>query len=408
MDMKPPVARDAARRGRDGRARYRSLFAAMSEIAAYHRLERTAAGEPVDYRILDVNPSYEAVLGLGRDEVKDRLASEVYGSSPPPYLSFYAEAVAARRPMRLETYYEPMGKYFVISVVSPRPEHFYTVSEDITERRLRELEQTRLLGERSRLLIELERKNAELERYLYIASHDLRSPLVNLRGFGERIRKASAELAALLAGEELSSEDRHRALAIARERIPASLGFMQSSTERMERLVQGILTLSRTGRSDLSESELDVEELIAQAAEALGHQLAEAGATLCVDTLPRCTADRDLLTTAFTNILENAVKYRSDDEPLRILVYGSAKGRDVSYCVADNGLGMPDDFIGKAFELFARHDPFGTVPGDGIGLAQVRKIAERHGGAVVAGPSERGGTRVTLTLPGRGLDGGAR
>lgn len=396
---------------RDGERRLSRLFQSMGEVCAYHRLVYDAGGEPVDYMILDVNPAFCAATGIPREAAVGRLAGELYGTGEPPYFTVYARAATSGESERFETHFEPMGKYFRITVSSPATGYFFTITEDITEAKMAELE-------RERLLAELKARNAEMERYLYVASHDLRSPLVNIQGFGAQLEKAAAELAALAAdarpagggepapvGETRPAADaaaeawRERARELLEKRIPRALGFIRSSTERMERLINGILAISRTGRAPYAPRRLEMRALAEAAAAAFRHQLDAAGAELQIGELPPCQGDYELVAAALSNIMDNAIKYRSPERALRIELRGRGEGRWVRYELADNGRGFPAGHEEKLFELFYRAEPAGGVQGEGLGLAQVRKIAERHGGAAGAEAAPSGGALIWLRLP---------
>jgi PAS domain S-box-containing protein len=115
--------------------KYHSLYTSMNEGVAIHRILYDQAEKAVDYIIMDVNPSYEEILDLKRDDVIERKASEVYGTDNPPYLDLYSSVVETGNPKSFETYFEPMNRYFNISVFSPKYGEFATIFEDITERK---------------------------------------------------------------------------------------------------------------------------------------------------------------------------------------------------------------------------------------------------------------------------------
>ena len=126
-----------------GEYRFRSLYEHMSEVVALHRIVRDENGAPVDYRILDVNPAFETIIGIPRRRAIGALASELYGAGEAPYLSVYAQVAATGQPFAFDAYFQPLQKHFRISVFSPERDSFATVSSDITlwkeaERRLAE------------------------------------------------------------------------------------------------------------------------------------------------------------------------------------------------------------------------------------------------------------------------------
>jgi len=119
----------------ENEAIYHSLYSSMSEGVCLHEIIYNESGEAVDYKILDVNPSYELITGLDREIVIGSKASELYGTGRPPYIDVYAKAAATGQPASFETYFLPMDKHFSISVFSPRRGQFATVFSDVTERK---------------------------------------------------------------------------------------------------------------------------------------------------------------------------------------------------------------------------------------------------------------------------------
>jgi PAS domain S-box-containing protein len=117
---------------REAEQKYRALFAHTAEGIALHRLDRRPDGEVVDYTITDINPQYEAIIGLSRDQVVGRKGSDVYGVTPAPYLAEFSSAPLTGRPVRFETYFAPLEKHFSISVAPLGPDGFATIFFDIT------------------------------------------------------------------------------------------------------------------------------------------------------------------------------------------------------------------------------------------------------------------------------------
>jgi PAS domain S-box-containing protein len=397
------TAREAEARSQE---RFRSLFDNMAEGVALHEMVRDAEGRAIDYRIIDTNARYERHVGISREAAVGKPGSEVYGTSPAPYIHEFSGVVESGRPYQFETYFPPLDKHFLISVVPFGGDGFATIFFDISDIKRAELDRERLLGE-------LERKNKELESLVYVASHDLRAPLVNIQGFGQRLGRDCAELATLseAAAARASASDvpgaveaARSAAEVARERVPRSLEFIRTSGAKMDKLISGLLRLSRTGRAELIKERLDMGRLLGDVVRAEQYQAEKAGASIELGDLPPCVGDGEQIGQVFSNLLDNAIKYRSPDRPLRVSVSGEAAGGESRYVVEDNGIGIAPEHLEKVWELFYRLDPADSAGGEGLGLSLVRRIADRHGGRALVESVPGEGSRFIVYLP----SGGAR
>ena len=248
---------------------------------------------------------------------------------------------------------------------------------------------------------DLSRANEEIQRFAYIVSHDLRSPLVNVMGFTAELEGATAALADLIDRAEqqapgIVTED---ARVAAREDLPEAIGFIRTSTQKMDRLINAILKLSREGRRVISPEAIDVAALVGGIADSLTQQIDQRGATLFIERpLPGIVSDRLAVEQILSNLIENAVKYLSPDRAGRIVVRGKTVGQRVTFEVEDNGRGIAANDHSRVFDLFRRSGNQ-DQPGEGIGLAHVRALAYRLGG-VIDVTSELGtGATFRLSLP---------
>jgi signal transduction histidine kinase len=248
---------------------------------------------------------------------------------------------------------------------------------------------------------ELQAANDEIQRFAYIVSHDLRAPLVNVMGFTselevvqgqiERFHRTVAERAPDLVPQEVQD-------AIGRD-LPEAIGFIRSSTAKMDRLINAILKLSREGRRTLEPERLELQELLEAIARSLAHQLDAAGAELVVEAPHTLESDRLALEQILGNLLENAVKYLDPARPGRIAVRSRLLGAAmVEIEVADNGRGIARKDHERIFDLFRRAGAQDR-PGEGIGLAHARALARRLGGTITVDSALGRGTAFKVTLP---------
>ena len=260
---------------------------------------------------------------------------------------------------------------------------FYRWRLRLVERRNRALQQEidqrrKAEQERERLITELEARNAELERFTYTVSHDLKSPLVTIRGF-LGLLKMDAE-----AGDQA--------------RLETDLAHIGRAAETMGRILDDLLELSRVGRVVHAVGRIELSELAGEAARMVASQATQLGAEITIaPDLPVVEGDRTRLLEVFVNLFENALKFRRVEESPRIEIgVRHQEPADVIF-VRDNGVGIKARYQEKVFGLFERLQP--EVDGTGIGLALVRRIVEFHGGRIwveSAGPGT--GSTFCFTL----------
>lgn len=252
--------------------------------------------------------------------------------------------------------------------------------------------------ERDRLMIELRQKNKELEGIVYVASHDLRSPLVNVQGFSRRLAKSCAEIDSIISGLDIPAEEREKLRSILSSTIPKAIGYITGSIEKMDGLLNGLLRLSRLGRAAICFEQLDMRRIVASVVAAQAFQIESAGATVEVDDLAPCLADAVQMAQVFSNLIDNAIKYRSGERVLFVRVSSEEFPEGVRYCVEDNGIGIPADQQEKIWEIFSRLDPNGT-PGEGLGLTMTRRIIDRLGGSIWVESEADSGSRFYIVMP---------
>ncbi|HNY11244.1 MAG TPA: ABC transporter substrate binding protein [Candidatus Wallbacteria bacterium] len=257
--------------------------------------------------------------------------------------------------------------------------------------------QTMARKERELILNELKRKNAELESIIFAASHDLRSPLVNILGFSQRLETYIASIQGGPA--KFGAEYEKMAEEIINEKMPKAIHYISSSGKKMDSLISGFLKISHAGRAEMKPVSIDMNALMKKISDSVAFQLQQSGATLHVEKLPRCYGDESHINQVFTNLIDNALKYRDPSRKAVILVGGMTKGKESIYTVEDNGIGIKPGYIEKIWGIFHRLDPQGSVAGEGLGLALVKTIVEKHGGKVLAESEFGKGTKFFITIP---------
>ncbi len=246
----------------------------------------------------------------------------------------------------------------------------------------------------------LNQTNEEVRQFAYIVSHDLRAPLVNVRGFTSELSRSLSDLNLLVqpALQHLGETERAGADLILRRDVPDAVGFIDASVIRMDHLINSLLRLSRLGRHELILERLDLEALVSGILASLGTQIEARGATVTVLPLPEVTADRTSLEQILGNILTNAVLYLDPARPGRIEIAGRLVTAELFMKISDNGRGIAADDREKVFAPFRRAGA-PKIPGEGMGLAYVQALVRRQGGRIWFDSEPGVGTTFSFVLP---------
>jgi signal transduction histidine kinase len=255
---------------------------------------------------------------------------------------------------------------------------------------------------------DLREANNEIQRFAYIVSHDLRSPLVNIMGFTSELEELGKDIFRRIGGlvgmpaggpavdsgdVPLTGPDKQLSADFSE-----ALGFIKSSIAKMDRLISAILNLTREGRREFQPVKIDTHELIEAIVSTLAHQAAEAQAEIHIEPLPNLVSDRFALEQIFSNLIDNAIKYLKSGVPGEIRIRGRTKLGYAIFAISDNGRGIHPKDHQRIFDLFRRA---GTQdkPGQGIGLAHVRALVRRLGGTMSVSSELNTGSTFTITLP---------
>ncbi|HIH04195.1 MAG TPA: PAS domain-containing protein [Methanoregulaceae archaeon] len=246
------------------------------------------------------------------------------------------------------------------------------VAIDITERKTAELALARSAAD-------LQRSNEELQRFAYVASHDLQEPLRSIVSFSQLLERRYK-------GKLDADADEF-------------IGFIVEGGNRMQRLIMDLLRVSRIETTAKPLKPTDAGAVVAGAIRLLDSPLREAGATLEIDDLPVVRADAAQLEQVFVNLIGNAIKYRRPDVPLEVRISARRERGGWELAVQDNGIGIEEEYFDRIFQMFQRLHTYDEFSGTGIGLAVVKKIVERHGGTIRVESTPGEGSTFFFTLP---------
>jgi PAS domain S-box-containing protein len=396
-------------------------FAGILDIA-----EDAVVSIDAGHRIVLFNQGAEKIFGYAAGEVLGRpldlLLPAGVAAAHRGYVEEFGRSGEASRRMgqRREVFgVRKGGEAFpaeasISRLETPQGAVYTAVLRDITERKKAEeavrrlneelegrvLARTAELAESNRQLV---RKNEENETFVYSVSHDLRSPLVNLEGFSRELRLACDDLRALLGGEGVPEAVRRRGLELLDGDAAESVRYIRTAVGRLSGIIDALLRLSRAGRVAYQPQRVDVRAVVERVVGAMRVTVEEKGAAVVVHDLPPAWADPTAVEQVFANLVGNAVNYLSPQRPGRVEVGAAAPEiagptRMNAYYVKDNGLGIPEAYRAKVFQAFQRLHPQ-AGPGEGMGLAIVRRVVERHGGQVRVESAEGEGSVFTVTLP---------
>jgi PAS domain S-box-containing protein len=264
---------------------------------------------------------------------------------------------------------------------------FGKVTRDITERKQHETEVQQLTVELAKRAADLDaanrellQKSAENERFVYAVSHDLRSPLVNLQGFSRELHVGLDELRRCLDEAALPRHLSDRTTAVLDGHITESVGYIRHAVAHLSSIVEGLLRLSRVGRVEYRWDRVDMQAMVTQIVAAMHAEVTEKGAHVQVGTLPPAWGDRDAMAQIFANLIGNAVQNLDPQRAGQIEVGVRQDGSTVAYFVRDNGVGIPDEQQRRLFQSYQMQP--GRARGEGMGLAIVKRIIDRHAGRV--------------------------
>jgi signal transduction histidine kinase len=269
-------------------------------------------------------------------------------------------------------------------VVADGPREIVNLGADVDSMRLAILHELEAAREANQQLDDqaqdLERSNRDLEQFAYVASHDLQEPLRKVASFCQLLQRRYA-------GKLDDRADQYIAFAV-------------DGAERMQQLINDLLSFSRVGRTTSAFSEVALDDVVAAAKAQLEPARTDVDGTIELEPLPVVCGDSSLLRALFVNLIGNGLKFHREGVPPRVVVAAERIGDEWEVTVSDNGIGIDPEYIDKVFVIFQRLHARDVYAGTGIGLALAKKIVEFHGGRIgIDPPRPEPGTTLRLTLP---------
>ena len=374
----------ALRSLRASEARYRTLFTSMDQGFCVVEMLFDEAGQPSDYRFLEVNPRFEDQTGL--KEAAGKRMRELAPRHEAHWFELYGRVALTGEPARFTNEARQLGgRWFDVYAFRLGGQGSRKVAilfTDVTERRRAEEEVRELNAELERRVAErtaaLEAANRELETFSYSVSHDLRAPLRGIDGFSQALLEDYGE------GAPLDETALHY------------LRRVRAGAQRMGELIDDLLAFSKLSQADVKREAVDLSALARAVAEAVREREPGRKVSVEVQNGLHALGDRRLLQIALENLFENAWKFTRHEAVARIKFGANDEG---AFFVRDNGAGFNMAYADKLFGVFGRLHAPGQFEGTGIGLATVQRVIHRHGGSIRAEGVVGEGATFYFTLP---------
>jgi PAS domain S-box-containing protein len=348
-----------------------------------------------DLRRIYVNPAWEKASGLSAVDVVNVPAADIpHVPNPiaPEYRAKLLEVLDTGTPQAIEfTSVNAHGvRLFLQYAIVPEYDQYGKVvsvlaaGHDLTDRKLAEEEVRKLNEELEQRVLDrtaqLEAANKELEAFAYSVSHDLRAPLRHIGGFLELLQKRTA--------------------AALDERSQHYMTTISDAARRMGTLIDDLLSFSRMGRHEMSRMQVDLGSLTREVILEIEPEAGGRAVRWQVADLPVVTGDRSMLRIVLVNLISNALKFTQPREQAEIEIgYTPGRGTETIVFIRDNGVGFDMNYAGKLFGVFQRVHRADEFEGVGIGLANVRRIINRHGGRTWAEGEVDHGATFYFSLP---------
>ncbi len=342
----------------------------------------------VDFEYISVNSAAEKLLNRSRDALLGKTLKQEFPEMSQEDFIKYVEIVETGKTMNFEVFYESSEKWFEIIAVKMM-DGLVTTFTDVTERKIAADMLAQGYAELKQTTNQLEKSNMDLLQFASVASHDLKEPLRKIQAFGSLVKER-------VQGKIDDGEMRY-------------IDKMISSSNRMQSLVDDILTLSRLSNTEVSYSDTDINEIVNRIVDDLEITIREKNAKIIMSDLPMIRAVPGQMHQLFQNLISNGLKFNKSETPeirisskkvsARYAVKFDVSPKDyIQLEVEDNGIGFEPQYADKIFGIFQRLDG-NSYQGSGIGLAICKKIVDNHQGFIVAESQPGEGTRFIILMP---------
>lgn len=402
--------------GEDITERKKAERALRESEEKYHSIFETAASLifilNADGIIFDCNQRIKDLLGYTKDEIIGHSITKVIYQG---YHGYHAKAqmfLHAKAQMFLEeilskgsghyreykmvrkdgTILDIMVNYSPLKVYTGDFHRIICMIYDITE--LKQAEE-----KLKHYATELKHSNEEIKQFAYIVSHDLRAPLLNLKGFAAELRSSLEVIHDIMnmIFPQLDEKRQQAVTTIFQEDIPEALGFIESSVTRMDNFINALLKLSRLGHCELKPEPVDMNAIVKGILKTLAHQIEMHQVKVNMGPLPEVVADRTSMEQIMGNILTNAVSYIDYGRPIVVEITAECNGEEKLFHIRDTGCGIAKEDMDKIFAPFRRAGKQ-DVQGEGMGLAYVQTLVRRHGGSIWCESEPGRGTTFSFTI----------
>lgn len=373
LNRQGEARRQTERALRESEERYHVLFDSIDEGFCIFEMMFDDHEKPVDYRFLQVNPSFEKQTGL--KDAQGKRVRELIPQLEGYWFDIYGKIALTGQPARFENRAEQLHRWYDVyafRIGEPEARQVAVLFNDITGRKQAE----EAMRQKS---LELEHANKELEAFSYSISHDLRAPLRAIEGFSNILEEDFVK--------DLNDEAKRL------------FGVIRANSRQMSQLIDDLLAFSRLGRKELEKTRLDMPGMVRSVIESQRSAQPERGVEVDIGELPGASGDAVTLQQVWVNLVSNAFKFTKRVERPRIEIRGWTQGQELIYSVRDNGAGFDMAYANKLFGVFQRLHRSDEFEGTGVGLAIVQRVIHRHGGRVWAAAKLNEGATFFFSLP---------